>query len=246
MKLQVQRLDWDSDFFGFGVGRLTGSIASTAALADALQDSAKQGFQLVYGQCDHADTNSHQRCLEAGGRFVDAKRTYSLSLKKIPATNAPTPLRADDSENTRAILTSLAWQSAEYSRYRVDPDMPHDSWRRMYSTWMKNSLNGKLADAVLVERETENQGGRIIGMVTINQRSDVGEIGLLSVDENYRGLGLGRRLLNSAATLCRSSGCSRIQVVTQGANLPACRAYERAGYQLVDEKHIFHFWIPKR
>lgn len=242
MTLNVQRLDWDSEFFGFGVGRLIGSIVSTTALAHALQDAAERGLRLVYGQCGHAEVASHQLCLELGGRFVDAKRTYSLSLADAQLTSTVPALRADDSPCSRRQLRSLAWQSAEFSRYRVDPDMPRGSWQRMYSAWIQNSLNGKLADAVLVEREAENEGGRIVGMITVSHCGEVGTIGLLGVDERWRGRGIGRRLLQAAASQCRTSGCTQLVVVTQGDNAPACRAYESAGYSLADEQHIFHFW----
>ena len=242
MTLHVQSLAWDSEFFGFGVGRLIGSIESTAALSRALQDANEQGFRLVYRQCEHSDIVSHQRCLEIGGRFVDAKRTYSLSLVDVPPTSTMSAVLADSSPCSRRQLRSLAWQSAEFSRYRVDADMPRGSWRRMYSAWVENSLNGKLADAVLVVHVDENRERPIIGMITV---SHSGTIGLLGVAERWRGRGIGRRLLQAAEYQCRMSGCTQLTVVTQSDNTPACRAYESVGYTLTDEQSIFHFWRPQ-
>ena len=245
MTLSVQKLAWDSEFFGFGVGRLIGSIESTAALSRALEDATERGFRLVYGQCGHSDNVTHQRCLELGGRFVDAKRTYSLSLVDAQPTSTVPSVLADGSQCCRRQLRSLAWQSAEFSRYRVDPDMPRGSWRRMYSAWIENSLNGKLADAVLVEREPENEEGPIIGMITVNHHGECGMIGLLGVDERWRGRGIGKRLLQAAEFQCRTYGCTQLMVVTQGDNAPACQAYESSGFALAEEQHIFHFWRPQ-
>lgn len=241
MTLNVQRLAWDSEFFGFGVGRLIGSIESTVALSRALQDANERGFRLVYGQCEHSDIVSHQWCLEIGGRFVDAKRTYSLTLSDVSPTSRMSAVLADSSPCSRRQLRSLAWQSAEFSRYRVDPDMPRGSWRRMYSAWVENSLNGKLADAVLVAHADENRKGPIIGMITV---SHSGAIGLLAVAKRWRGRGIGRRLLQAAEYQCRLFGCTQLTVVTQGDNTPACQAYESVGYTLTEEQHIFHFWRP--
>ena len=242
MPLIVQQLDWDSEFFGFGVGGLTGSIESVTALSHALRDATERGIRLVYGQCAHTDVTSHRLCLELGGRFVDAKRTYSLTLTDAQASSTVLALPADGGPGSRRQLRALAWQSAEFSRYRVDPDMPPGCWRRLYSAWIENSLSGKLADAVLVEREAGNEDGRIVGMITVSHRGAVGTIGLLGVDARWRRRGIGRRLLLAAASCCRSAACTQLAVVTQGDNVSACRAYEGAGYMIADEQDIFHFW----
>jgi hypothetical protein len=51
--LNAQRLEWDSEFFDFGVGRLVGPFESRPTLA------AERGLYLVYGVCGHEDTASH-------------------------------------------------------------------------------------------------------------------------------------------------------------------------------------------
>ena len=242
MTLKIQRLDWDSEFFGFGVGRLSGSLESAAALSRTLRDATEYGIVLVYGQCAHVDLVSHQLCLESGGRFVDAKRRYTLPLADVHPVGEVGAQPADAGPYSRRQLRTLAWQSAEFSRYRIDPDMPPGAWRRLYSSWIANSLNGKLADAVLVEREASSEGGRIAAMVTVSHRGTQGAIGLFAVDARWRRRGIGRRLLEAAAAQCRTTGCTELAVVTQGDNDAACRAYESAGYALVDEQHIFHFW----
>jgi dTDP-4-amino-4,6-dideoxy-D-galactose acyltransferase len=236
--LNVQRLDWDSEFFGFGVGRLVGSFESSSALVAALKEAAERGLRLVYGVCDHKDVASHQIALATGGRFVDAKRTYALDLVNVQPTRVDIEEAGDDACSRRQ-LRSLAWQAAEFSRFRVDPKLPTGSWRRMYSAWVRNSLNGQLADAVLVERMSD----RIIGMITVGHSGKRGQIGLFAVDHPWRGRGVGRHLLDAAHERCRTEGCSKLLVVTQGDNIAACRSYERAGYLVVEEQDIFHFWI---
>lgn len=239
--LTVQPLDWDSDFFGFGVGRLVGSIESGPVLTQALADAADSNIQLTYGQCRHDDVPLHRLCLAAGGRFVDAKRTYALALAKsapVLAVSANVSAASGDDPAQRRQLRSLAWQSAAFSRFRVDPAMPANAWRRLYTAWIANSLSGKFADAVLTYRVD----GRIVGMVTVSHGEAKGVIGLLAVDPHWRGRGIARCLLDAARQRCLAAGCEALTVVTQGDNLSACRAYDTAGYSLVDEQDIFHFW----
>ena len=136
-----------------------------------------KGIRLVYGACDHKDNASHRIALAAGGRFVDARRTYALDLTQIQPTWINIE-EADDDAQSHWQLQKLAWQAAEFSRFRLDPALPEGSWEHMYSLWMQSSITGKLADAVLVERGDD----RIIGMITVSYRGKCGQIGLFAVD----------------------------------------------------------------
>lgn len=238
--LTLQRLDWDTEFFGFEVGRLAGPFESIEALSNTLQVAAENGTRLVYGVCEHKDNTSHQIALAVGGRFVDIKCTYELDLTSIQPTQANMEVVGDDA-NTHWQLRDLALQAAEFSRFRLDTALPEGSWKHMYSLWMRHSIIGKLADAVLVERGDD----RIIGMITISHRDQCGQIGLFAVDREWRGRGIGRRLLDASIQCCSAVGCEKLQVITQRNNIAACRSYEHAGFQLVDEQDIFHLWINR-
>lgn len=238
--IELQRLPWDSDFFGFGVVRLIGSPESTESLGAALSSACRSGIRLAYGQCAHGDLASGRMLLASGGLLVDAKRTYSRALTgPAPAASAGVATVSDESPIDLRHLRQLAWQAAEFSRYRLDPRMPAGAWRRMYSIWIRNSLNRSLADSVLVERAE----GRLVGVVTVKHRDEQASIGLLAVDRDFRGRGIAGRLLRAARERALGAGCATLAVVTQGDNVDACALYERAGYTLTDEQDIFHFWI---
>jgi len=242
--MNFERLAWDSAFFGFGVGRLDGPFESNASVRDALAAAQKQGLRLVYSQCPGQDERGHRIAMACGGRFVDAKRTYSLPLPPSPpfrAVDAIEPVR-DADPCTRRQLRRLAWQAAAFSRYRIDPDMPPGSWRRMYAIWIGQSLHGERADAVLAHGAVAGDRSQLAGMVTVSRSGDEGSIGLFAVDARWRRRGVGNQLLRAAAAWCAERNCTRLSVVTQGANAGACRAYERAGYALSNEIHVFHHW----
>ena len=238
--LRFDSLAWASEFFGFAVGRIDGPFMPAGALAQLLASARSQDqVQLVYGQCDSADTASSTEATSCKGFLADAKRTYFLALNRELDTPLPPQVSAatNDTISLRQ-LRLLAWQSAEFSRFRIDPAMPTGAWRRMYSTWMYKSLTRDLADQVLVERVD----GAIVGMLTIRYRQRQADIGLFAVDPEWRGRGIGRRLLKAARHHCLANDCDGLSVVTQGTNLPACRIYESAGYTLCSAQNIFHFW----
>lgn len=238
--LRFDSLAWDSEFFGFKVGRIDGPFTPSGALAQLLASTRSQSqVQLVYGECDSADAMSTAEAVSCKGFLADAKRNYFLALNR--ELGAPLPPQVSMATNDTISLRQLrllAWQSAEFSRFRIDPAMPTGAWRRMYSIWMYKSLTRDLADQVLVERVD----GAIVGMLTLKYRQRQAEIGLFAVGPDWRGRGIGRRLLAAARHHCLENNCNGMQVVTQGTNLPACRIYESAGYTLRTAHNIFHFW----
>jgi ribosomal protein S18 acetylase RimI-like enzyme len=111
----------------------------------------------------------------------------------------------------------------------------------LYETWLRRSTLHELADAVEAVGRRDDPAD-VLGFVTLSVVADVGQIGLLAVAPTARGQGLGRVLLGAAHQRMRERGAAKAQVVTQRANRPACRLYERAGYRVAGIQHVYHFW----
>jgi ribosomal protein S18 acetylase RimI-like enzyme len=60
------------------------------------------------------------------------------------------------------------------------------------------------------------------------------EITALAVDRGFRGRGIGRALLDAAATALRQHPVDRVWLVTTNDNLEALALYQRAGYRLAE------------
>lgn len=71
---------------------------------------------------------------------------------------------------------------------------------------------------------------RIAGCNYVELRDDSGYFGLLSIDPDYQGRGLGRTLVEQAEQFCRDAGrpVIRIRVLNHRAELPPF--YEKLGY----------------
>ena len=89
--------------------------------------------------------------------------------------------------------------------------------------------------------------GAVAGVVTVNARRNVGNIGLLSVDDHFAGRfagrGMGSSLLEAAWEWFLRNGCVRAEVVTQGGNHADCRQYGKYGYRVGNREHTYHFWL---
>ncbi|MBJ6749697.1 GNAT family N-acetyltransferase [Geomonas anaerohicana] len=236
-----ETLDWDTGFFGFKVARILPERLQSAQLQTALAELEREGVTLAYWACDPDDLGSQQAALQSGGFLADRKVTYCIDAatmrdRGIPPSGSSVERYVD--EVTTPELEELALQAGVYSRFRIDPRMPREKFEELYRIWIRNSVNGRIADQVLVARDA----GKIVGMVTVGRKGDRADIGLVAVDASMRGKKLGGALVHSAQQWALHNGFEVAQVVTQGDNLAACRLYEKWGYKVDSIRNIYHFW----
>jgi dTDP-4-amino-4,6-dideoxy-D-galactose acyltransferase len=241
-------LPWDTAHFGFPVARLTAACYDLEAARAALKLARKNGVGLVYWQTEAGEAVPEALLAEFAGRRVDQKATFQADL------SIPEPTRAADGVAgvcvreypegpASPVLRELALAAGMYSRFRTDPGVPEEKFVGLYTTWIERSARRELADVVLVAEDAGD--GQLLGMVTVAAEGGTAEIGLVAVAADARGRGIGRLLLAAARRWMTGHGCSRAEVVTQLANVAACRLYERCGYQLIDVRDFHHFW-PQR
>ena len=65
----------------------------------------------------------------------------------------------------------------------------------------------------------------------------------MGIAPQARGQGLGLALMYTALGWFHAAGARRVQVVTQGRNLPALRLYQRGGFQVEMVQLWFHKWF---
>jgi dTDP-4-amino-4,6-dideoxy-D-galactose acyltransferase len=245
--LALVPLPWDTNHFGFPVAMVTVPDTDDDAARHALTEAQSDGFRLVYWRTDPERPASQDLLRNFAGRLVDRKATFETELDSIDRKSTSSAASFDVAEYPKGpaepALSALAIMAGEYSRFRIDPDVPPEKFAEMYTTWIERSARRELADVVLVARERDGQG--LSGFVTIRVQSDAGVIGLIAVAAESRGRGIGGALIHAAHRWMIKSGCRRAEVVTQLTNVKACRLYERCGYNLREVILCYHFWPDK-
>ena len=239
MSHSIQPLPWDSDLMGFAVARLTLAQADAAETARAIAECRAAGYHLVYGVVNTDDDAANCVVRAAGAWLADCKVTFALSPGPADLAWPPDPAIVPATAHTPA-LEALAWQSGAYSRFRLDPRLPATVFQRLYSQWLRNSLDGSIAQVVLT---LQGAAGKAVGLLTLGDKDGVADIVLLAVAAEFRGQRAGQRLVAEARRRAAAQGYARLHVVTQGANEQACRFYEKCGFELVDEVNIYHLWL---
>lgn len=236
--MRYEILEWDTEFFGMKVARITELVRNEAELTDILLSLKASSTALVYWPSDrivNQDTISR-----LGGKLVDSKMTFAIDFRVFPVEEyvSSNIIEQYTSSMCNKELESLAIQSGEYSRFAKDTNIPQDKFFALYKIWIDRSIRKEIAEEVLAIRE----GERIVGLITLGNKNGRGDIGLLAVDRNYRGKRYGEKLVQAAQRWFVDNGYRCGQVITQGANIQACNLYKKCGYSIENVEYFYHFW----
>jgi dTDP-4-amino-4,6-dideoxy-D-galactose acyltransferase len=237
--MTYQILQWDSDFFGFRVARIIQSPMTELQIAEVLSELQRQRIRLVYWASEHSWDASE--CKKQNGQLVDIKTRFSIDLRSahLDMRDTHTIVERFDQSMSAHDLEDLAIQSGAYSRYSIDPLIPRERFIALYKIWMSRTLAKEIAKEVLVIREAN----RVVGMVTLGENTGFGDIGLIAVASDSRGKKYGETLVRAAQSWFFAHGYRFGQVITQGANLPACNLYRKCGFAVEKIEFFYHIWL---
>ena len=229
-------LDWDSAFFHRRIARVTVNRL-TREQGDLVRAwCAAEWIDCLYFLADSDDAETVETAEANHFKFVDIRLTLEHSGDCPPQ---PTSVRTAQASDLPA-LKAIARLNHRDTRFYYDGHFSVDECDALYETWIERSYEG-FADVVLVaERD-----GRIAGYVTCNQRENSGSIGLLGVGSEWQGQRIGPGLINAALSWFKERGIERVQVVTQGRNVRAQRAYQRCGFISAQVQLWYHHWFER-
>lgn len=220
---QFEKLPWDSEFFGFAVGKVTVSdeLKNIGELLTSIP------FRLLY-------VFSKQN-LNIESVISSKMITYGRTLENT-AYVGESEFYSD--LEPMSMLFNLAYISGKYSRFNVDPYIQETKFRELYRQWVINSVNKSFADEIIVRKINDE----IVGMITVKKQSERGQIGLFAVGDEFQGKGIGRDLILCGMHYLQKIGCKEVTVQTQKENMDACRFYEKLDYKTYNEEYVYHYW----
>lgn len=231
--MKIEKADWDSDFFKLKVGRYSFSDLSDWDWAVITE------WDLVYIYVDPTNRIANDFLNRANVFLADEKVTFLMSLSKQRSDLTDTPrVRAYFSSEDDIRLMELGVQSGVYSRFKLDGCFTSGKFEELYKKWIFRSVQREIAEEVFVSEKD----GQIAGVITLSEKNSRMDIGILSVDDKFRGKGIGKELIVAGIKYAIDRNFRELQVVTQLANHKACRFYEACGFVLEQTTNIYHFW----
>lgn len=236
----LEFLGWDTEFFGYKIGKIAAENGILPELlSESIIEAKKSGFEIVYLILppDNRQLNDIARRFSA--KLVDKKTTFFIKLAGDRVFPLHPSVAAYQSKKATKALLDLSLQIGNLSRFKQDKGFSPSEYERLYRTWMRRSVKRELAKEVFVYEEHDS----IKGVVTLDINGDIGSIVLLGVDDKWRGQNIGFELVNASKRYFLKQNIGRLEVVTQGSNIPACNLYRKCGFDILDQKNVYHFWI---
>jgi len=238
MSEPIERLAWDSDFFGFPVARVRCERADEASLDAALEACRRERIRCAYLLLDAADAAGIERARARG--FV--VRDLRLELERPLAGTEATPPGDDAIGAARpgqhATLEAIARDAFAGSRFFADPAFPRERCRELYAAFLRRGLDGAPARRTLAAGD----GGGFV-VCRFDAARATGVIELIAVAPPRRGTGLGGALVAAALAAFAAAGLAHAEVVTQGGNVASQRLYQRAGFRTQRAGLWLHRWF---
>jgi len=246
-------------------------MSGSEMLLDAMKAARAEDYELIYLTTPNYSPRVQALMLDVQsfllGVHVDHKVTYSAPLEFFSLNHLQNQL-LDNGESTdisivpypfdaslqvqpvSPALRDLALASGEHSRFKVDPRIPKEVFEQLFTAWVQNSINRTLAHETFIA--VDSSTGAEVGLITVKQKGPaLVDIGLLSVAATHRRKGIASMLLNKAASWAMDrighlkDYNPTLQVVTQGANVGACKTYEKYGFTLKSVQIVNHVWLPE-
>lgn len=231
-------LPWDSEFFGFRIGRLNARRLTPASLRQALAWAADQRLRCTYFLADASCADTLARAHEGGFKFVDVRMEFASHLAAGTDALPDTRLRPATATDL-PYLEKISRVAHQDTRFFKDSNFPADRSADLYGEWIRRDFK---VHRIFV---ATGAASGVAGYVTcqVDPATRAGRIGLIAVAESERQRGFGRALVEAALRHFRLSGCKQAWVATQASNVPAQRLYQSLGFHTAETGATFHRWF---
>ena len=236
----IRYLQWDSDFFGVPVASLDGGHLQAETSKIVFDWCLKENIRCLYFLADGTDPHTLQCAFNAGFKFIDVRVEMEYDLNNVLKTEIPS-LKIKQVTKKEQLNNILAFASKSHTDSRFFKDLNFDRIKceKLYEEWIdrdfeKGNVLGFFPD----------DGEIVKGYITFTMMSpDFARIGLIAVEDQFRGKGVGLELLSETIAKSKKLNAKKLIVVTQASNTSALRLYEKAGFRMSDAKLWFHKWF---
>ncbi len=182
-------LAWDSEFWGFPVGRFEGCLWDSETRESVLEWCDLNQIRCLYFAAEGADAETLRQAHLAGFQFVDVRVDLQLDSDLLPAQSGM------DSEVRRVVreelpvIQKIARQAHHDTRFFKDLNFDRSKCEELYARWVQRDFeSGNVLGYFPKNREEAG------GYITLAMESPgCARIGLIALEEALRGQGAGSR-----------------------------------------------------
>jgi dTDP-4-amino-4,6-dideoxy-D-galactose acyltransferase len=232
---QVEQLPWDSEFFGFSIGRVSLEEATAESLREVDEQARALSIECLYGSLDRIETTAAYVAQQCGHRLVEVAMRFGRPA--VPFTPRPTESTVrrgtpDDLPRLRDAIATLA----PWSRFAADPRFGPDAAERMFGAWVARAAEDGEEHMLLISEAD----GEVTGLST-NVRTPIPRVDLMGV----LGQGSGSSWALMAGLVEWADGAAIEAGPCAARNIAPLRFLEHCGFSIVASQYRFHRWLDE-
>ena len=237
--MQLQRLEWDSGFFGCCIYKVSGLPENGFAEEWAEQSKGfREARWNAFAEVPSEDTAAFRRLAIAGFALTETRLTYYHTLKNLPAYGRAARLATESDIPHLEKVASGAVNA--YDKYHADPFFNSRETDRYLETYIRNCVKG-FAEAVFVPDLPESPAS-FVALARLKENRP-GEprpffrIPLTACLPANKGWHYDLCLQALRYSLSRDGAC--LVMTTQSTNRAVIHNCEKLGFKLGGTTHIF-------
>lgn len=238
----IRTLNWDSEFWGFPIATFEGDKLCKESLKKSNSYCYKENISCLYFLANGSDPKTLKFAYENGFKFVDVRIEMELVTSSLTCLKKNTDIRSVVKKEDLDSIKAIARKSHTESRFFKDLNFERRKCKIFYEKWIERDFDlgtilGFYPDCEKIAR----------GYITVTSESPSNaRIGLLAVEDDYRGKGTAFKLLEEAIATSIKKGVEKLVVTTQGTNKHALSLYEKIGFRTSNVTIWFHKWFNHR
>lgn len=220
--LMLNRLEWDSDFWGLEIADLIFENDNFKKMKYNFSN-----YDIIQSKVE-IDKKEIINFLESKNfNFINLEVSLVRNLSNYNCKKTQYEIAQKKDIDDVCLIASDVFNK---SRFDIFERLTKQTINNFYSLWAKKSVLGTFDDYCIIER---NNKKKIIGFVTLKLLdNDTAMIGLLGVKKSNQGSGVGSKLLNSTYSFLTEKNIERLIVSTQGTNYKALNFYYKNDFKL--------------
>ena len=236
MKLKVNRLSWDSDFWGVEYYNCEkfDIILKKQNQGSDFEIKENTFFQVL---TDDSDLKFIHFLEDSGFRFIENKIKLIKNINTdehftLSHCNRFREIRINELIKVKDKFSNLFLNVSRFSCFsqnKVD---------LFYYKWVLNSIENINNEKCIGIYD----GQTLQGFVTYSCQMKSVKIGLMAVFSEFQGLGLSRLLLEFITNIAKSLKYKKIIVYTQGKNIKGLKSYQRNGFNMEQIQQWYYFY----
>lgn len=235
--MKIDKLDWDSDLFGFKIVRL--ELLETDNYDSVILNNylANDSTRLVQCCLNISDAKNINLIALDGFEFVDLRVSFAINIDKINSKEHD--CRKAGKEDIPALKKIAGVVFAKDSRYNHE-NIDKKKSKKLYQIWAEKAVLGTFDDYCLIAE----RNNKIKGFITVKDASKTKVvIGLVGVSEDSHGMGIGSELIKGCLETAWREHYTEIEVSTEGRNIGAQNFYIKNGFKIKEIKVWYYKWI---